>query len=198
MRGRPPFLLAAGLMVCCLLGAACGALALANGTAARAAGKGLKGAVVLGIMALRCDGLMAVLGVTHHTGQVGAGCWVQGEPGWDHSAGEGPSTAGCAAHWRAIELLPAFLPACLQGFWARLTVHDTQPADDLERGWHGKLSGLKNLGAVLMAHIGVDQLPPAVLAVGQHTLLCTLPILGLAALTTRLQRGSGAGSGLQR
>ena len=59
-------------MVCCLLGAACGALALGNARAARAAGKGLKGAVVLGIMALRCDGLMAVLGVTHHTGQVGA------------------------------------------------------------------------------------------------------------------------------
>ena len=77
-------------------------------------------------------------------------------------------------------------------------MHDTQAADDLERGWHGKLSGLKNFGAVLMAHSGLDQLPPAVLAVAQHTLLCTLPILVLAALTMRLQRGSGARSGLQR
>lgn len=77
-----------------------------------------------------------------------------------------------------------------QGFWARLTVHDPQPADDVERGWHGKLAKLKALGAAGMAAAGLDRLSPALLAVLQHSLLCTLPVLALAALTERLQRGS--------
>ncbi|PRW57424.1 GPI ethanolamine phosphate transferase 3 [Chlorella sorokiniana] len=84
-----------------------------------------------------------------------------------------------------------------QGFWARLTVHDPQPAGDVERGWHGSLAKLKALGAAGMAAVGLDRLPPAVLAVMQHSLLCTLPILALAALTERLQRGS-ARPGLHR
>ena len=56
-------------MVCYLVGAACVALALTTGRAVRAAGGGLRGTVVLGIMALRCNLLMAMLGVAHHTGQ---------------------------------------------------------------------------------------------------------------------------------
>jgi hypothetical protein len=96
-------------MVCCLLGAACGALALANGRAARAAGKGLKGVAVLGVMALRCDGLMAVLGVTHHTGQV---------PAWGRG-GQGGMTCKERCHLLlgvqcigGLTWLPARLPAC--------------------------------------------------------------------------------------
>lgn len=88
-------------------------------------------------------------------------------------------------------------PCTAQGFWARLTVHDPQPAGDVERGWHGSLAKLKALGTAGMAAAGLDRLPPAVLAVLQHSLLCTLPVLALAALTERLQRGSSR-AGLHR
>lgn len=69
-------------------------------------------------------------------------------------------------------------------------MHDPQPVGDVERGWHGSLAKLKALGAAAMAAAGLDRLPPAVLATLQHSLLCTLPVLALAALTERLQRGS--------
>lgn len=84
--------------------------------------------------------------------------------------------------------------ACRQGFWARLTVHEPQPAGDVERGWAGKLAGLQKLGAAAMAATRLDQLPAGVLAVLQHSVLCTLPLLALAALTERLQRSSGRGA----
>ncbi|KAL4452193.1 hypothetical protein ABPG75_007855 [Micractinium tetrahymenae] len=142
------YLLSEGRMVCFLVAAVCLALALSVGRATWVAGQRLRGVVAMGIMSLRCNALMAVLGVAHHTGQ---------------------------------------------GFWVRLTVHEPQPADDLERGWHGKLGKAKALATALMAAAGVDRLPPAVLLAAQHSLLCTLPIMALAAATERLQRGSRRG-----
>lgn len=68
----------AGKMVCILVGAASLALALSVGRAAWAAGQRLRGVVTLGIMSLRCNALMAVLGVAHHTGQVGMCAWARG------------------------------------------------------------------------------------------------------------------------
>lgn len=94
---------------------------------------------------------------------------------------------------------PAALPNLLyrspaaQGFWARLTVHEPQPEGDVERGWHSSLAKLVSLGTAAMAAARIDRLPPGVLVVLQHALLCTLPILALALLTERLQRGSGRG-----
>lgn len=89
-------------------------------------------------------------------------------------------------------------PCPFQGFWTRLTVHEPQPAGDLERGWHGKLGKMKAFAVKLMAAAGIDQLSPAVLLVAQHSLLCTLPILVLAAATERLQRGSRQRGTVQR
>lgn len=62
---------AAGKNVCILVGAACAGLALATGRAARAGGKGVRGVVALGVAAVRFNAMMALLGVAHHTGQVG-------------------------------------------------------------------------------------------------------------------------------
>lgn len=69
-------------------------------------------------------------------------------------------------------------------------MHEPQPADDVERGWHSKLDKAKDLAVALMAAARIDRLPPAVLLLAQHSLLCTLPIVALAAATERLQRGS--------
>lgn len=66
----PPRCCPAGLNTCYLVAAACAVLALAVGRASRAAGKGVRGVVGLGVMSLRCNAMMAVLGVAHHTGQV--------------------------------------------------------------------------------------------------------------------------------
>lgn len=84
---------------------------------------------------------------------------------------------------------------CSQGFWARLTVHDPQPDDDVERGLQGKLAQAQAVGAQLMARTRLDQLPAGVLAVARHSLLCTLPVAALALATDRLQRGGGAARG---
>lgn len=84
-----------------------------------------------------------------------------------------------------------------QGFWARLTLHEPQPAADVERGWHSKLGKAKALAAALVAAARIDRLPPAMLLLAQHSCLCTLPIVVLALATERLQRGSRRGA-LQR
>ena len=89
----------------------------------------------------------------------------------------------------------------MQGFWARLTLHDPEPSGDVERGWHSKLASLQHLAAWLMARTGLDRLSPAALAVVQHSALCTLPILGLALVMGRLQQRNGsitARAGLHR
>lgn len=61
--------------MCYLVAAACGALALSTARAARAAGERMRGVLGLGAMSLRFNAVMAVLGLAHHTGQVGGlGC----------------------------------------------------------------------------------------------------------------------------
>lgn len=76
-------------------------------------------------------------------------------------------------------------------------MHDPQPADNVVRGWHDKLGKAKALVAALMVAARIDRLPPAVLLLAKHSLLCTLPLVALAAATERLQRGSRRGT-LQR
>ena len=70
----------------------------------------------------------------------------------------------------------------------------------MERGWHGKLAQLQATGAALLARAGLqaEALPPGALALVQHAMLCTLPMLALLAFTERLQRGSSARTALQR
>ena len=70
------YLLSEGTNVCYLVAAACAGLALAAGRAARASGGSVRGVVAAGVMSLRFNALMALLGVAHHTGQVRRLCRV--------------------------------------------------------------------------------------------------------------------------